>query len=90
MMKQTLSDLWHGRLTPMEQCGATDPEIKHLIDCMERNRKRLAEGLNEQQQTTLEAYVDCSDEYLCHITGQAFCDGFCLAGRLLTEALADK
>ena len=86
-MKRTITALWNGNLAPCDRCGADDPELFHLIDLMERNRENLYEITDPQQQKIFEKYVVCADEYLELLTERAFCDGFCLAGKLLTETL---
>lgn len=86
-MKHTIENLWNGNITPCESCGTTNAEIEELVRLMERNRDDLSKGLSEHQKETLAKYMDCADEYMCFITMQAFSDGFCLASKLLTEAL---
>lgn len=86
-MTQTISDLWNGNIAPYERCGMRDPDLKHLICLMERNRESLLKETTVQQQEIFEKYEDCSDEYLLRMTERAFCDGFCLASKLLTQAL---
>ena len=45
--------------------------------------------MNGYQCSLFEKYVDCSDEYTDRIAAQAFCDGFSLACKLMTEALTE-
>lgn len=87
-MEKILADLWNGNIAPCEQCGAHDPEIKDLAGLMERNREALCKGLTSKQQETFDKYLDCSEEYTLRLTQNAFGDGFCLAAKLLTQALA--
>lgn len=89
-MNNTIADLWYGNLSPADQCGAFDPEINHLVVLMERNRETLCPTLSAAQHAVFEKYADCWEEYHLRLTEQAFCDGFCLAGKLLTEALSSK
>lgn len=86
-MAQTIVDLWNGNITPCERCGAHDNEVNELIDLMERNRLDLNQGLTEAQKESFQKYIDCSDEYLLRMLELAFCDGFCLGGKLVAEAL---
>ena len=88
-MKKTLEKLWNGNIAPGENCGANDPEIMALIALMERNKNELGRTLNPQQQERFQKYIDCAQEYSYLITAQAFGYGFCLASKLLTEALSE-
>lgn len=84
---RTITELWNGNIAPCEQCGAHDPETNHLIHLMERNRAGLCEGLTEKQMEIFQKYMDCSEEYLLRMLELAFCDGFCLGGKLAMETL---
>lgn len=87
IMKHIIEDLWNGSITPGEYCGVGNPELKELEKLIERNRGDLNQQLNEHQKKILEKYIDCTEEYLDLLMVQAFSDGFCLASKLLTEAL---
>lgn len=89
-MKQTLERLWNGQIAPGANCGVNDREIEDVHILMERNREDLNRELGERQKAIFGKYVDCADEYCYLISAQAFCDGFCLASKLLTEALAEE
>ena len=86
-MPQTIKDLWNGNIAPFEHCSAHDPPANRLTCLMERNRESLCAILTPAQQETFQKYIDCSDEYLLRIVELAFCEGFCLATKLTTEAL---
>ena len=86
-MTQTIVDLWNGNIAPCEHCGAHDAEANELIDLMERNRLDLNQGLTEAQKESFQKYIDCFDEYLLRMLELAFCDGFCLGGKLAAESL---
>lgn len=88
-MKRTLEKLWNGNIAPWECCGTKDPEIENLIELIEKNKASLSNDLGQQQTATLQKYCDCYDEYSYLITVHAFCDGFSLACKLLTEALSE-
>lgn len=82
---QTIIDLWNGNISPREYCGSHDPVINNLMGLIERNREKLSGGLTEAQLETFQKYMDCSDEYLLRMLELAFCDGFCLGGKLVME-----
>lgn len=86
-MKPTLEKLWNGGIAPYESCGVNDPEILNIIDLMKTNKEALEKELNQQQMSALEKYLACYDEYDYLLTVHAFCSGFSLASKLLTEAL---
>ena len=86
-MSQTMKDLWSGNIAPCEHCGAHDATVNELISLMERNRTQLGEGLTAAQMDLFQKYIECADEYLLHMLELAFCDGFCLGGRLIMETL---
>lgn len=88
-MSLTIMDLWNGNIAPCEHCGSHDIEANHLIVLMERNREALCEGLTAGQREAFQKYIDCSEEYLLRMLELAFYDGFRLATRLLTEAMAE-
>ena len=87
-MKRTIEYLWNGNITPAEHCGAHDPEVDELVRLMERNKEDLDKELSKHQKDVLDKYMDCTEEYIYLITMLAFQDGFCLASKLLTEALS--
>ena len=86
-MTQTIEDLWNGNIAPADQCGAHDPEINHLVDLMKRNKDALCAEMTANQHKLFEKYMDCSEEYALRMMERAFCDGFCLAGKLMAESL---
>ena len=83
----TIIDLWNGNMAPCEHCGAHDSEVNHLIGLMERNREALREGLTAAQMEIFQKYIDCSEEYLLRMLELAFCDGFCLGGKMVMEII---
>lgn len=86
-MSQIISELWNGNITPCEHCGANDVEANHLISLMERHRETLSRDLAPAQMDVFQKYMDCADEYLLRMLELAFCDGFCLGGKLVSGAL---
>jgi len=82
---KTIIDLWNGNIAPCEHCRSHDPETNDLMGLIEQNREKLSGGLTEAQMETFQKYMDCSDEYLLRMMELAFCDGFCLGGKLIME-----
>lgn len=88
-MKQTIQELWSGNITPGVNCGVGISEIENLAMLIERHRQTLEQELGQPQKTVFEKYADCGEEYMCLLSRQAFSDGFCLACKLMTEALSE-
>ena len=86
-MTNAIFDLWNGNIAPCEHCGSHDPELNHLSVLMERHRETLGKELSEAQNEVLQKYMDCAEEYHMRMLELAFCDGFCIASKLLTESL---
>lgn len=87
-MQSILTELWNGNIAPMERYGQNDREINNLTKLIEKNESNLITTLNDDQKITFEKYTDCLDEYSSLMTQHAFCQGFRLGCRFLTEALA--
>lgn len=86
-MRRTLESLWNGEIAPAQTCGVGDAEMEHLTVLLDRNKELLKEGLSAEQKDRFEKYEDCVDEFTALSSQRAFCDGFCLASKLLTESL---
>lgn len=89
-MKRTIEELWNGNIASAQNCGVGDPEIENLVTLIERHKELLSKELGPPQKNILQKYIDCTEEYTCLISMCAFCEGFSLASKLLTEALFDK
>ena len=89
-MKPTIQALWDGNIVPGPNCGAGDTKTERLSIQMDDKREKLEGTLSEEHRRLLKKYIDCTDEYVRMLTAHAFSDGFCLASRLLTEALSEE
>lgn len=87
-MNSITERLWNGTLSPCHDCGSSDPEVKDLLDLMQRNSDALMQILSPQQQEFFQKYQDCGEEYCYLISAHAFSDGFSLAVRLMAEAMS--
>lgn len=88
-MKSIFENLWNGNIVPNKECGKNDSELHQIAALIEKNGMALDDVLSEQQKQLLKNYMTCHDEYYYLMCIHAFRDGFSLACRLLTEALAD-
>ena len=86
-MTNTIANLWNGNLEPIRYLGQNSKEIKQLENLLERNQEKLEETLTEISKKLFEKYNDCMNEYILLTTEQAFCDGFCLGVKIISEAL---
>ena len=86
-MAITLSELWYGNIAPFERCGIHNTEIKKLEILKNRNYDALCQTITPEQKELLQKYTDCRDEHLLCMMESAFCEGFSLAAKLLSESL---
>lgn len=84
-MSTTLTQLWNGNLRPVNDFR--NSEMTELETLMQRNLNDLEKVLKGKAIDSFEKYSDCVSEYVSIACEQAFCDGFCLATKLLTEAV---
>ncbi len=87
-MSSTLAQLWNGNLKPAKDLG--DSEMTEPEALMQRNLVDLEKVLKGSTLNSFEKYADCVNGYVCIACEQAFRDGFCLATKLLTEAVHDS
>ena len=86
-MTNTITQIWNGDLSPITEFGQANREKKQLQGLMQRNLEKLAEALDDQQKELMGKYCDCVNEYIVVANEQAFCDGFCLATKIVAEAM---
>ena len=85
-MTKFIEQLWHGNLEPSAYSGTKNKEIKRLENLMHKNLKSLEDEMNEKAKDVFGRYNCCIEEYISILTEQAFCDGFSIAIKLMTEA----
>ena len=86
-MRPLLEDFWYGNINPQEQSTDNNPEIKHRLNLMGRNRDSLSDTLTDEQKETLAKYDDCVNEMYGIIEREIFAYGFRLGGQLMLETL---
>ena len=86
-MRGILEEFWHGNINPQEQSTEHNPDVKHLINLMGKNRDSLSDTLTDEQKETLAKYDDCVNEMYSIIEREIFAYGFRLGGRLMLETL---
>lgn len=85
-MDSVIEQLWNGTIAPARNCGTCDPEMEDLLALLERNRRKLEAGLDQNQKAVWDNYLGCMEEYVYLISVDAFRDGFSLAARMMGEA----
>ena len=87
-MQSAIEAMWSGNIAVSENCGVGKPEIEKLVCLIERNQNALENTMGQEQKILLEKYISNADELQYLLTRNAFCDGFSLACKLMTEALS--
>lgn len=88
-MTNTLARIWNGDITPVAYLGTNNKEIRDLENLMCRITKKIEGEYNEKAKDLFEKYQDCNNEYISLLAEQAFCDGFGIAVKIMTEALGN-
>lgn len=86
-MRPLPEDFWYGNINPQEQSTENNPEIKHLLNLMGRNRDSLSDTLTDEQKETLAKYDDCVNEMYGIIEREILAYAFRLGGQLMLETL---
>lgn len=86
-MSKIISKLWCGAFETVGHSGVNNQEIKELIELLEKQYTKLTTDVDEKQKNEIEKFDLTHSEYASRLSEQAFCDGFCLASKLLIEAL---
>ncbi len=86
-MSNTISQLYRGQLEPESVLGNGNIELRKTEIMLENNFKKIKENLDEATIQLLDKYRECMNEYIILISEQAFCDGFCLGTRIVSEAV---
>ena len=89
-MGNILEEFWYGNINPQEQSTENNPEIKHLLNLMGRNRDSLSDTLTDEQKETLAKYDDCVNEMYGIIEQEVFKYGFRLGARIMMEITKDE
>ena len=86
-MSKTIAELYNGNLCPIKKLGKTNDEIKHLETLIEKTHEDLDNKLSDEQKTFFQKYEGNINEYMCLLSEQAFCDGFCMGTKITAESL---
>lgn len=86
-MSKTISQLWNGKVVPIDNLGVNNPELKQLECLMCRHLEKLEKCFNTEAKEIFEKYNECVNDYNYEIREQAFCVGFSLGAKITAEAL---
>ena len=86
-MKNILGELWHGNITPQEDCRNNTPEMKQLMDYMARHHESLLKSVTDEQKDILERFDDCWSEYASLAEEAIFVYVFRLGAQMMLEIL---
>jgi len=86
----TLENLYYGNIAPHEYEVERGSEYDVTAKLVIRHEQELSATLTEQQNAILEKIKDNHTELMSLGERDAFCRGFSLAVRILTEAMSGK
>ena len=86
-MKNILGELWHGNISPQEDCRNNTPEMKQLMDYMARHHDDLLKTLSDEQRDIFERFDDCFSEYASLAEEAIFVYAFRLGAQMTLDAL---
>ena len=86
----TLENLYYGNIAPHEYEVERGSEYDVIAKLVIRHKQELSATLTEQQKAILKKIKDNHTELMSLGERDAFCRGFSLAVRLLTEAMSSK
>ena len=86
----TLENLYYGNISPHEYEVERGSEYDATAKLVIRHEQELSATLTEQQNAILEKIKNNHTELMSLGERDAFCRGFSLAVRLLTEAMSGK
>ena len=86
----TLENLYYGNIAPHEYEVERGSEYDIIAKLVIRHEQELSATLTEQQKTILEKVKDNHTELMNLGERDAFCRGFSLAVRLLTQTMSSN
>ena len=89
-MKNILGELWHGNISPQEDCRTNTPEMKQLMAYMARHHDDLLKTLSDEQRDICERFDDCWSEYASLAEEAIFVYAFRLGAQMTLDAFAQR
>lgn len=88
-MSKLITELWYGTVSPTSNLGKNNSEIRSLLKLLDKNRQNLDKSLNSEQIKLLDEYCENLSNLSCLSEEKAFCDGFSIGVKILTESLSN-
>ena len=89
-MKSMIKELWHGNISPFEQCTRGDKWLMELLKLVARNHEDLEKTFTDEQKEIFEKFHDCWSEYMRLAEASIFEYAFKLGMHIAIETLTDK
>ena len=89
-MKNILGELWHGNISPQEDCRNKTHEKKQPMEYMARHHDDLKKTMSEEQIEIFEKFDDCWSEYASLAEKAIFVYAFRLGANVVLDILSDK
>ncbi len=87
-MKDTLFDLWNGKIAPWSDNFIQGAEERRLYQILDEHREDLKGAINERENELLEELENVHMELRCLLREEAFVNGFSLGVRMTAESYA--
>lgn len=81
----TLSDLWQGRIAPLEDCNNQE-DVQKLLALVKTNGVKMEQMLDEKQRERWGKYEECMHEYYSLLAEYGFIAGFRLGSKLFAQS----
>ena len=87
---QIISDILNSNTGFLENFGRNNEHIKEAETNILTAYEKLHNILSKEQIEILTNYAECHDKYELLLIDEAFCHGFSIAIKIITEALLSK
>lgn len=88
-MKPTISDLWNGNIHPIEEITENESEEREILSVIEEYYEKLSQKLDDSGKQMLYELRDKHTSLSFVENESTFIQGFSLAVKLMTEAMAN-
>ena len=88
-MKSMIKELWHGNINPQEDSRNNSPEMKELMEYMDRHHEDLLKTMTDEQKEIFEKFHDCWSEYASLSDEALFEYAFKLGMQIAIETLSE-
>ena len=88
-MKNMIKELWHGNINPQEDSRNNSPEMKELMEYMDRHHDDLLQTMTDEQKEIFEKFEDCWSEYASYTEEAIYEYAFKLGIQIAIETLSE-